>query len=97
MELNRHHYFMLGMVILLLGLQFRWVHTYVLSEKTTTFIASKIAKSDEPSAEDPSQAKVDATATRIPREIRPPRWLGFSLLSVGAILILHALAMPRPG
>jgi hypothetical protein len=31
------------------------------------------------------------------REIKPPKWIGYSLLSVGGVLVLHALSMKKPG
>jgi hypothetical protein len=33
----------------------------------------------------------------LPRKtVRPPEWLGWCFMSVGGVLILHSLAMPRP-
>jgi hypothetical protein len=33
-----------------------------------------------------------------PRKVlQPPEWLGWCLISVGAVLVLHSLAMNRPG
>jgi hypothetical protein len=29
--------------------------------------------------------------------LRPPVWLGYALMSVGGVLMLHSLAMKRPG
>ena len=29
--------------------------------------------------------------------VQPPQWLGYALLSVGSVLVLHSLAMPKPG
>jgi hypothetical protein len=31
------------------------------------------------------------------RTLRPPTWLGFALISIGAVLVLHSLAMKKPG
>jgi hypothetical protein len=31
------------------------------------------------------------------RTIRPPEWLGFALMSIGGVLMLHSLAMKKPG
>jgi hypothetical protein len=29
--------------------------------------------------------------------VEPPQWLGYALLSIGSVLVLHSLAMPKPG
>jgi hypothetical protein len=29
--------------------------------------------------------------------VKPPEWLGWCLMSVGAVLALHSLSMPKPG
>ena len=42
MEINRNQYFMIGLVILLLGLQIRMVETYVLNERCSKFIAERL-------------------------------------------------------
>ena len=33
----------------------------------------------------------------VKKTVRPPEWLGWSLMSFGAVLILHACAMKKPG
>jgi hypothetical protein len=33
----------------------------------------------------------------VKRNVRPPDWLGWSLLSLAAVLILHSWAMKKPG
>ena len=44
MEFNRNHYFMLGIVALLLGFQVYKVDKYILNKHTTEFIAQKVGK-----------------------------------------------------
>lgn len=95
MEINRNQWFMIGLVILALGIQFRMVQSFVLNEKTTEILAKRLKKDDA------------VTSTFIPsfgaapppsrRTIEPPRWLGFMMISAGAVLVLHSFAMPRPG
>jgi len=43
MEINRNQYFLIGLVILLLGLQVRMVETYVLNEKASKFLAERLS------------------------------------------------------
>ena len=96
MEFNRNQYFFLGAVILLMGLQVRMVSAYVLNEDATRFLVELT----QSSASAPEQALVafSSDSGLVPNKVlRPPRWLGWCLISVGAVLMLHSLAMPRPG
>jgi hypothetical protein len=90
MEFNRNHYFLAGLVILMMGIQMRTVDSFVLSSDTTKFLAARI-----PSAR--GATFVNATGGAGARKtLRPPEWLGWSMLSIGSVLILHSLAMPKP-
>lgn len=94
-EFNRNQYFFLGAIILMIGLQVRMVSAYVLSEEATRFLAERT----HASASAPEQALVSFTSDTglLPNKvIRPPEWLGWCLISVGAVLMLHSLAMPKP-
>lgn len=93
MEINRNQYFMIGLVVLLLGLQVRMVERYVLNDKASHFVAERFtaAVSDGDSGLMPSVGPTPR------RTLNPPVWAGYALISVGAVLILHSLAMKRPG
>ena len=94
MELNRNQYFFLGIVILLLGLQVRVVSAFVLNEDATRFLAERTLSS----AAEGTVVSLASDSGALPNKvIRPPEWLGWCLISVGAVLILHSLAMPKPG
>ncbi|GIW90104.1 MAG: hypothetical protein KatS3mg109_0536 [Pirellulaceae bacterium] len=96
MELNRNHFFMAGIIILLLGLQLRAVDTFTLNKEASQFLATRFpSKSEGPVATTLTQWSVGASPPPL-RTIRPPRWLGYALISVGAVLILQSLAMPKP-
>jgi hypothetical protein len=96
MELNRHHYFFAGLLVLFLGVQFRTIEAFVLNEKSTNFIADKLGKS--PVEEGTALRRFFPADGPLPRKtVRPPDWLGWCMISVGAVLILHSLAMPKPG
>ena len=97
MELNRNHYFAVGIILLLLGLQLRMVESYVLNEKTSQFIQKRIDKRNGRSNANPFSGLLTIPTPTPQRTIRPPRWLGWSLISVGAVLALHSLAMRKPG
>jgi hypothetical protein len=94
-EFNRNQFFFVGAVILLMGLQVRMVSAYVLNEDATRFLVELT----QSSASAPEQALVAFSndSGLMPNKVlRPPQWLGWCLISVGAVLMLHSLAMPRP-
>ncbi|MBS0210039.1 MAG: hypothetical protein JSS27_13910 [Planctomycetes bacterium] len=92
MELNRNHYFIIGIVLLLLGLQWRLVDTFVLNEKASQFVAAQTA-----GAGSVKVSQFGTTGANGLRMITLPTWLGYALMSVGAVLILHSLALNAPG
>ena len=99
MEFNRNQFFFLGMFILLIGIQVRMVDTYVLSPETSKILAERTGGKTLASASDsPSAfAAANGPASSLNRKnFQPPEWLGWCLMSIGAVLILHSLAMPRP-
>lgn len=92
MEFNRNQFFMTGIFLVLLGVQFRLIESITLNDKTTRFLAAHAG-----SAATSSAASVFPSST-VPRKVvQPPQWLGWALISVGAVCILHSLAMKRPG
>jgi len=96
MELNRNHYFAIGTIVLLLGLQLRFVESLRLTKESTQFLAEKFSKNEPDMEANPFAALLAVPAANHSKTIRPPRWLGWSMLSVGAVLIFHSLTMRRP-
>ena len=93
MDINRNQFFMFGILVVLLGLQFRMVDNYVLNEKTTRFLASKA----NPNAPSSALLSISAKSAPLPRKVvYPPEWSGWCLMSIGSVLILHSLALRRP-
>ncbi|XZE21791.1 hypothetical protein SH449x_001698 [Pirellulaceae bacterium SH449] len=93
MNLDRNRYFMFGIVLFLLGLQFRSVETFVLNESSTKALHrfaqnSKIANNNAL-----TNAYVEVASPK--KSFQPPNWLGFVLLTVGGVMSLHALALPK--
>lgn len=94
--------FMLGVVLLLFGIQLRMVDTYVLNERTSRLIDKQISRSrssslytTQPTSLESYDSPFDELAGDLasvsaapPKKFSPPRWLGLSLISVGAVLIL---------
>ncbi len=45
-----------------------------------------------------SKPSAAANPTNVPGKIlRPPEWIGYAFLSVGAVLFLQSLTMKKPG
>jgi hypothetical protein len=90
-EINRNHYFMLGLVLLMIGIQLRMVESYQLNETTTRFLVERSGN---------SAGKVSsilpAVGPAAGKVIRPPDWIGWALMSIGSVLILHSFAMTKP-
>jgi hypothetical protein len=93
MDLNRNQFFFIGLVVLLVGLQVRYVSAYVLNPEATKFLAERTGQS--PAATSVFTMFGEATGAR--KVVQPPEWLSWCLISVGAVLCLHSLAMPKPG
>lgn len=92
MEFNRNQFFMIGVFLMLLGIQFRMVDSVTLTDKTTQFLATRTQ-----SASAGSLASMLPTSAMPRKVVHPPQWLGWSLLSIGAVCVLHSLAMKKPG
>ena len=91
MELNRNQWLTIGFVLGFLGVQLRRVESVQLTEKASRFLAERL-----PTAANTNDSySLGGITPR--RVIRPPDWLGFALLSIGGVLILHSLAMKKPG
>ncbi len=96
MEFNRNQYFMVGIVIVLLGIQFRLVESYVVNPEVTARIQQRFG-SDKPATSGVARFIPNFGPTTQRKTILVPEWLGWAVTSVGAVLVLHSLAMPRPG
>jgi hypothetical protein len=100
MEFNRNQYFMAGMVLLLLGIQLRLVDTYVLNEKATHFLTQRLQQikgQQVASAGDASTLMGSSTVPAAKHRLRRPKWMGYSTISIGGVLILYSLALKKPG
>jgi len=94
MEISRNQYYMAGLVLLLLGIQFRMIESVEVKEQIAMFLAER---SDHPlisvSAQSPVLSPMESAS--INRMIHPPEWIGWMLISLGSVLVLHSLAMPK--
>lgn len=96
--MNRNHFFLIGMVFLMLGIQVHIVDSYIMSQKATQ-ITSKILKEDAASNAESATLFLPASGPTYvdQKEITPPEWLGWLFMSIGVVLILHSFAMAKPG
>ena len=96
MEFNRNQWFLAGIVVLLLGLQLRYVETFVLNERTTQFLAQRMQDAQMVASTDVGTSMA-ASAPVVQKAVTPPRWIGYLLVSAGSVLLLYSLSMKRPG
>ena len=96
MELNRNHYFLLGLILLLFGIQLRLVYSVLLTPESTRFVVERIERKKPITRSQPLAALLSITTPTPRKTIEPPRWLGWALISIGAVLVLNSLAMKRP-
>lgn len=94
MQINRNQYFLIGIILVIFGSQLRWVEVFVLNEPTTRFLAERTGQVSSTTA---SLMSLSTGTPQTHREIRPPRWIGWCLTSIGAVLILHSVALKASG
>jgi hypothetical protein len=99
MEFNRNQYFMAGLVVLLIGIQIRLVDSYVLNERATQFLAQRMQqiKGQQASAGDASTFMGSSALPAAKHRLRRPKWMGYSTISIGGVLVLYSLALKKPG
>lgn len=94
MSMYRNRYFLLGILLILLGIQFRMVDSFVLNERATRALA-RVTKSG-PVAENVSMTSFMMFVHPKPmKRVQPPRWLGLAMIAMGSVVSLHAMAIPR--
>jgi len=94
MDMNRNHWFLVGLVVLLLGVQLRMVDTYVLTPEFTQFLAER--KGHPLAAVNAATQSLTASEKTMAKEsVTPPDWMGWFLGSIGMVFILHAMALKK--
>lgn len=86
---SRNQLLLIGLLLFLMGVQFRLVQSFTLNEHSTTFVAARMGAGPVQSAmwQSPPLRKV----------VEPPRWLGLALMSAGAVLTMKGLSPTRQG
>ncbi|MEM6688394.1 MAG: hypothetical protein AAF664_03140 [Planctomycetota bacterium] len=94
MSMYRNRYFLTGILLILLGVQFRMVDSFVLNEPTTRMLAS-FSKSGPIADSDVVSGFMMSVHPKPMKRVQPPRWIGLALLASGTVISCHALVIPR--
>jgi hypothetical protein len=95
MDIDRNRYFMFGVILFLLGLQFRLVDSFVLNESSTKALHKFSQRASIASNDAASNVYMQVASPK--KSLRPPNWVGFVLLTVGGVMSLHAMVLPKKG
>jgi len=97
MEINRNHYYLIGLVLLFFGVELRLVDAFVLTPELTNALGDH-AGSPIAAVNNVAQ-NVFQMEKPLPvkKTLQPPEWVGWALLSAGSVLVLHAFSMAKPG
>lgn len=80
---NRPTLLLAGLLLFLVGMQFRVVESFTLNERSSHFVAARMGGGEPaPIWQAPTLRKV----------VEPPRWLGLALMSLGAVLTVKSLS-----
>lgn len=94
MVMDRNRYFLIGMLLILIGIQFRMVESFVLNEQTTRVLA-KVTNTKPVASSDMMSSLLMQVYPAPTKRIAPPRWIGLAMIAMGAVVSLHAIAIPR--
>ncbi len=95
MDLNRNQCYLIGLVLLFIGLQFRMVDSVVLTPEFTKFLAERTGH-PVATASNAMETLLGQETSVPPKTFRPPEWIGWALISFGIVMILHSMAMKKP-
>ena len=94
MSLYRNRYFLAGILLVLLGLQFRRVESFVLNERSTRFMA-RVTNTKMVDNSTTVGAIIEPVAPVPRKRVTPPPWVGLSMIAVGCVMAFHAFVIPK--
>lgn len=86
---KRSHLLLAGLLLFLVGVQFRMVERFTLSEKSSRLLIAQLGSKGTAQ----QQSLFGGATPTGPRTIQPPAWLGLALMSVGSVITLKSLSM----
>ena len=87
--MKREHYLLVGLVLFFIGLQFRLVDSFTLSEKSSRFVSAQMG---QPVIVQTVNAWPNAAMRKV---VRPPRLIGLAFMSIGSVLALQGMALGK--
>jgi hypothetical protein len=96
MDITRNQYFLVGLLLLLLGIQFRLIESIELTPELTQLLHERSSK-PLASVSAAARALIPGDKQTLKRTVHPPEWMGWFFASIGGVLILHSMAMKKPG
>lgn len=93
---NRDSCFFVGVLLLLIGAEFRYVERITLSQPVTEVIAHYTQPEQgaaQRSFNGIFQSVGQAGGRRV---VEPPKWLGLAVVSAGVVFALQSFVMPKP-
>ena len=94
MSMYRNRYFLAGILLILMGIQFRMIDSFVLNEPATRALA-RFTKSTPVADNSGMTTFLMRVYPKPTKRIEPPRWLGLAMITLGAVMSCHAIAIPR--
>ncbi len=94
MSMYRNRYFLAGILLILVGIQFRMVDSFVLNESATRAL-SQVTTSDAFADNSSMNSILMSVYPSQTKRVEPPRWLGLAMIAVGSIVACHAIAIPK--
>ncbi|MEI8368491.1 MAG: hypothetical protein WCJ31_08645 [Planctomycetia bacterium] len=86
---KRSHLLLAGLLLFLVGVQFRMVESFTLSEKSSKLLVAQLGDKGFPQ----QQSLFGGGTPAGRRTVDPPAWLGLALMSVGSVITLKSLSM----
>jgi hypothetical protein len=92
--MDRQRWLLFGVLLILLGFQFRMVQSFSLNENATRVLAKVTQQT--PMADSSGMTNVYMNVAPNPsKTITPPRWIGVAMIAIGSVMTLQSFAMPR--
>ena len=86
---KRSHLLLAGLLLFLVGVQFRMVESFTLNEKSSRLLVAQLGSKGTAQ----QQSLFGGATPAGPRTIQPPARLGLALMSVGSVITLKSLSM----